>query len=171
VLIHCFAGCSTSEIVAALGLEMRDLFNEAQNRNDLTTKPKRPPSAEDIEAALRAHLQRILGEEAQRLGYMPPVTSRHHNAAREAVSRLLGLAIPLAAAAWWEVDATYNEDPQWRFFCEYALGQIVRERYGFDTLPSVATPEDRMNAQERAASWIRCEARRTLALAKVGNAA
>ncbi len=150
---------------------MRDLFNEALHQNDLATKPKRPPTTAEIEEALHAHLQRILNEETKRLGYAPPVASRHHNAAREAVSRLLGVQIPLAAPAWWEVDSAHNEDPLWPVFAGYALGQIVRERYGFDTLASVATLEDRMDAQERAASWIRYEARRTLALPKAESAA
>ena len=32
VLIHCFAGCTVEEIVAALGLQLRDLFPTASIR-------------------------------------------------------------------------------------------------------------------------------------------
>ncbi|MBP7484849.1 MAG: hypothetical protein KA781_06035 [Aquabacterium sp.] len=40
VLLHCFAGCTVHEIVAALGLEMTDLFPP---REPTGREPKRPP--------------------------------------------------------------------------------------------------------------------------------
>jgi len=33
VLLHCFAGCHVADIVAATGLEMRDLFPRTRNRS------------------------------------------------------------------------------------------------------------------------------------------
>lgn len=38
VLLHCFAGCEVSEIVAAMGLELHDLFPP---QDKLTTAPKK----------------------------------------------------------------------------------------------------------------------------------
>lgn len=33
VLLHCFAGCHVADVVAATGLEMRDLFPRTRNRS------------------------------------------------------------------------------------------------------------------------------------------
>jgi len=46
VLLHCFAGCSANEIVSALGIEMADLFPEA-NR-DHHKAVRRPFAATDV---------------------------------------------------------------------------------------------------------------------------
>lgn len=40
VLVHCFAGCSVQEVVAAVGLEMSDLFPERELQHG---KPERRP--------------------------------------------------------------------------------------------------------------------------------
>jgi hypothetical protein len=41
VLLHCFAGCSTGAVVAAMGLTMADLFPASE-------KPRRPPPAPGV---------------------------------------------------------------------------------------------------------------------------
>lgn len=41
VLLHCFAGCSTADVVAALGLTMSDLFPPSNT-------PRRPPPAPGV---------------------------------------------------------------------------------------------------------------------------
>lgn len=48
VLVHCFAGCSPQEVVAALGLTLADLF-------PANGEPRRPPPAPGVtRTALRA---------------------------------------------------------------------------------------------------------------------
>ena len=42
ILLQCFGGCKTEEIVQAIGLEMRDLFNN----NTSKSFTKKPPSVE-----------------------------------------------------------------------------------------------------------------------------
>jgi hypothetical protein len=169
VLIHCFTGCSTDDVVRALGLEMRDLFNEpkAYSKTHQQTYPKtysktvatkvqRPPTSEEVERALRAHLQRQLDGESAQLGYVPPITSRHHNAARRSVHRLLGVPLRPVQAAWWE-HAQYDNDPLWQTFAERALQEILWECNHAEPMR-----EDYCDAQERAASWIRSEAKRLI---------
>jgi len=43
ILLHCFGGCKPEEIVAALGLEMRDLFTDSSisQRQRPTSKPQK----------------------------------------------------------------------------------------------------------------------------------
>lgn len=54
VLIHCFAGCSTYEIVSAVGLKLSDLFPDKINTNN---KPlSRPFPAADILRCLRSEI-------------------------------------------------------------------------------------------------------------------
>lgn len=38
ILLHCFAGCSTSEIVGALGLSLRDLFADSPHERGYVTR-------------------------------------------------------------------------------------------------------------------------------------
>jgi hypothetical protein len=52
-LLHCFAGCETSKVVAALGLDMSDLFPSSNNRhsNRQGRMPGEPTAAWDIRDA------------------------------------------------------------------------------------------------------------------------
>ncbi len=47
VLVHCFAGCSTGDILAAIGLTMEDLFPERQSGYS-STQERRPFYALDV---------------------------------------------------------------------------------------------------------------------------
>src|SRR5450759_723418 len=51
VLFHCFAGCSVREVVAAVGLELSDLFPAREGDKHFTKGERRPFAAAD---ALRA---------------------------------------------------------------------------------------------------------------------
>jgi putative DNA primase/helicase len=52
-LLHCFAGCETTEVVGALGLEMSDLFPSSNNcyRDGQEKMPEEPMAAWDIRDA------------------------------------------------------------------------------------------------------------------------
>lgn len=52
VLVHCFAGCSVHEIVAAVGLEISDLFPPRDNEQHFTKGEKRPFPATDVLKAI-----------------------------------------------------------------------------------------------------------------------
>lgn len=55
VLLHCFAGCQTDDVLRALGLELRDLF-PPRDRNDRLRAvppgrlPRRPPTLDELAA-------------------------------------------------------------------------------------------------------------------------
>lgn len=51
VLLHCFAGCAVSDIVAAIGLELSDLFPPDDRQGDFKGQ-RRPFPASDILLAL-----------------------------------------------------------------------------------------------------------------------
>lgn len=62
VLLHCFAGCPLSAIVAALGLEVRDLFDgpgaSARGRAPVGGQPRRW-TADDAAAAIRRGAEQL----------------------------------------------------------------------------------------------------------------
>ena len=54
VLLHCFSGCGVDDVLAALGLEMRDLFG----KTDTMVEPTRHAfTAEDVLVALAGELE------------------------------------------------------------------------------------------------------------------
>lgn len=56
VLVHCWAGCGAGDVVAAIGLELRDLFE--RRHTDTYVAPRRPPlpSARELIALLEYDL-------------------------------------------------------------------------------------------------------------------
>jgi hypothetical protein len=60
VLLKCFAGCSTDDIVAAVGLKMADLFPARPSKPDSNGRPVRTfPTAEAAVAALEKKLGKV----------------------------------------------------------------------------------------------------------------
>jgi hypothetical protein len=162
VLLRCWSqGCTYAEITAAVGLRVADLFDQPLHPQALALAPTPPPTADEVENALQDCLRRLLDEESVRIGYAVPIVSRHSNRVREIISRLLHVELKTVAPAWWECEP-HNNDPLWRTFAERALDEIMLERYGSDALVAIATMEDKMEAEERAAGWIHSEARREI---------
>lgn len=52
VLVHCFTGCSVADIVAAVGLELSDLFPPRPVTDTFLKSERRPFHAEDVLQAL-----------------------------------------------------------------------------------------------------------------------
>lgn len=48
ILVHCFAGCSISEVVGAIGLELSELFPERPISGDFKQGERRPWAAADV---------------------------------------------------------------------------------------------------------------------------
>lgn len=62
VLVHCWAGCAAGEVVAAVGLELRDLFERDESKtNHGLHVPRRPPlpSSRELVALLEYDLSVI----------------------------------------------------------------------------------------------------------------
>jgi hypothetical protein len=59
VLVHCFAGCSVHEIVAAVGMELTDLFPPREDGMHFTKGERRPFSAADILRAIAGEAQLV----------------------------------------------------------------------------------------------------------------
>ena len=58
VLLHCFGGCSTSDVLASIGMDMSDLFPSDDKRREVTSKPSMKP------AFFASDLMRIIHFEA-----------------------------------------------------------------------------------------------------------
>lgn len=58
LLLHCFGGCGTHDVVAALGLELHDLFPPQPHDNMRRPRERRPFSAADALRLIDAEVQR-----------------------------------------------------------------------------------------------------------------
>jgi hypothetical protein len=95
-LLKCWShGCSTEAICAAIGLQVRDLFDRYEPLPMLTARSREEPTWEEIDDAVSTHLQRIVSTRTKQFGYVPqPLTSEHINNAHRLVSRQLGITLP-----------------------------------------------------------------------------
>ena len=69
VLLHCFAGCPTSAILAALGLTMRDLFSDAPVDPGAREKVRREALERHAAEREKARVERRVGDIHRRIGY------------------------------------------------------------------------------------------------------
>jgi hypothetical protein len=58
VLLHCFGGCSTADVLGSIGMDMSDLFPADDKRREVTSKPSMKP------AFFASDLMRIIHFEA-----------------------------------------------------------------------------------------------------------
>jgi hypothetical protein len=116
-LLHCFTGCSVEAIVAALGLEISDLFADAGAgcRGPVSSTIERAPA-----------LRSILDREEQRLGFRPPPLAWLKNEARAAVERRFNVRLSRRAAPWWEIPP-HDVDPEWKCCVDRATEELALE--------------------------------------------
>jgi len=158
VLLHCFAGCDLSAIVAAMDLEIHDLFPctdalqlEREERRAARRSYRRTPKK-----VIRATLERELARVAARLegekGYVPPFRAVHINEARARTARILGIALAPVAPFAWEC-APHDDDPAWP--CLYERAHEEQRFLG------IGGVEARIAAEDLAAQWLHALARDT----------
>jgi len=89
VLLRCFGGCEPADVVASLGLKMRDLMPPREHASWAAT-PRRARSSEDIRFALRAEECQYRKErridDGERLVHADIIAIRHVVAVRLGVS-------------------------------------------------------------------------------------
>lgn len=93
VLIHCFAGCSTADVLAAIGLEMKDLFPDSglsrdQKKTYFTTKKRR--MYREILGLERTAMQ-IANNRLSRGEVLSPENQQRYQLAVSRVKKLEGL--------------------------------------------------------------------------------
>lgn len=86
ILLHCFAGCSTSEVLAALGLTFEDLFPKGALRQTLE-RVRRPFNAIDILRCI-AYEAQIAAVAASNLSLGVPLHSSDRERLTLAAARL-----------------------------------------------------------------------------------
>lgn len=152
VLLHCFFGCRTLEIVKTLGLSMNALFSESsvnwRGQRDTMRRRMRSTPVPTTKAMLRRELARIREEQRARIGYDPPVTSRTINEVRARVGRIAGVELAPVEAFAWEC-APHDDDPLWPMLFDRALEQLA-----WDSDPDCKTPCGTFRAQVLAAGWL-----------------
>jgi len=85
VLLYCFAGCTVEAICAALGLTMRDLFNEPR-----TPRKPEPPIVRDVRKELAGLRGRLTPSDRERA---VTIVVAHQNSLDGAITLALALAV------------------------------------------------------------------------------
>lgn len=69
LLVHCFAGCSASDVVAAVGLTLGDLFDKPLDHHRAALRPSQRKRHDQARAALQAllHECRVVGCAAEQM--------------------------------------------------------------------------------------------------------
>lgn len=125
VLLKCHAGCSHQAIVAALGIEERELFPPTEAAAT-PSRPPRPPREFDSAKAAADAYRATLGKESARWTY------------RDAQGEPIGLVL-----RWDREDGSKTIRPAWRFGERWRLTYPdTRPLYGLDRL--AAAPSDRV---------------------------
>jgi hypothetical protein len=135
VLVRCFAGCDAASIVAALGLELRDLFpSRSDIRPDFQRNSRRraPTSRRDVEQLVQAEVAAIVAREKDEAGVDVAVLTRHVAHARIRVAQRLGDAMPAEAMValkaapvrWFEIEP-HCTDPAWRSCVQRAIEELA----------------------------------------------
>ncbi len=121
VLLRCFAGCESADVVASLGLEMRDLMPPRESASRPAT-PRRAPSSEDIRFALRAEQRRY--REERRIDDGERLIHADIIAIRRTVAVGLGVSLPPVQRRASDSFAGGRErDPLWPLLLERAWVQ------------------------------------------------
>jgi len=118
VLLRCFAGCESADVVASLGLEMRDLMPPRESASRPAT-PRRAPSSEDIRFALRAEQRRY--REERRIDDGERLIHADIIAIRRTVAVGLGVSLPpVQRRASDSFAGGHERDPWWPVLLEHA---------------------------------------------------
>lgn len=120
-IIHCFRGCTASEIVGSYGLTLRDLFPHFP-RAEFRRRERRPRqlAASEIEREVADRLERILTQEEATIGFRPTVLSRHVAEARRRAGDRLGIKLKPPIPVWFEVEP-HATDPLWKMLVDRAI--------------------------------------------------
>jgi hypothetical protein len=126
VLIKCHAGCQTAAIVAALGLQVRDLFADSgltAGGGRHRARPK-PITAGDVECALQTEVERIVADESERLECDVRVLVRHRNKARANIERRFNIGLSREASPWHEIEP-HALDSVWLACVDQAMNEVA----------------------------------------------
>lgn len=134
-LVNCHAGCEPGDVVAAIGLEMRDLFAKSDAR-ELARPPRRPATTEEIRAALIDEEKLYRKERGVSDGER--LVAADINAIRHAVAIRLGITLPPVQRRASDSHAGGHErDELWPVLLERAWRELWIEHDGRDACCAV----------------------------------
>ncbi len=117
VLVNCLAGCNASDIVRALGLELRDLF-PASRELPAPARMNRKPTAAAIRDALKREYERLLADGE-------PAATSTMNRARARIARVYGIELAPLPPKLHE-GGLHGEDPAWTALFRWHANAILR---------------------------------------------
>jgi DNA primase len=75
ILIHCFGGCSTDEVLGAVGMDINDLFPERLGNH--FDKIRKPYEEKDVLLSIRYHLS-VVSLGAMKMALNKPMSDEEH---------------------------------------------------------------------------------------------
>ena len=168
-LLHCFAGCAPESVARAIGLTLRDLFDDSPMRDNESRAVLRQYAQaprETIEACIVREVERARIARLDRYPFdTPNVRSADVNEARRRASAMLGVSLAPIRPFAWEGYSPHDADPMWPLLFSRALDEVARELHHFRN-PDAGAWETceppavlRPMAADRAAGWIHAETR------------
>jgi hypothetical protein len=122
ILVHCFKGCETADVLRACGLDLRDLFDEEPLARDRRRPVRRPSQPTDVRAFVKAEMRRAARDRRERRPW--DFAERRSADVNEAIHRAnvaFGLSRPSIAPFPWEGFTPFDDDPLWPVLYERAL--------------------------------------------------
>jgi hypothetical protein len=167
VLLRCFAGCSIGRVMAALRLQLHDLFERGQHRPWRPRYRAKPATRETIIMALdslAASVQNALHER----GIDGELLTHEINAIRKCVASELSVTLaPLPIPLYEGGYGGRERDPQWAHILEYAWWTTCIERLAF---PSLSLGEHaRTGARPMRTIFVDAEERAARMLSEIAN--
>jgi hypothetical protein len=137
VLLRCFAGCTTEQILAKLGLEMRDLFPKPEDSRPQSRSPvQHTATAQEIRDALVG--QEAIHRKQRRIQDGERLVADDLNAIREVVAFKLRVDLkPVKRAAADSHAGGHERDPLWPALLEQKWCEAWIETDGRATCCSI----------------------------------
>lgn len=127
VLLKCFAGCELDRVVAALGLQTRDLFPPRDTSDFAAPHERRLPTPEEIRRALER--ERDAFRKAHGIRESELLLSSEINEIRFRVAARLGVTLrPIPRRLWEGCYGGRERDPAWPIAFERAWSELWFER-------------------------------------------
>jgi hypothetical protein len=127
VLLKCFSGCEVDRIVAALGVQTRDLFAPRDNQRFSAPRARRLPTQAEIRAALEREVKAFKNRSG--IDESELLLSSEINEIRSRVAARFGVTLhPIPRRLWEGAYGGRERDPAWPAAFERAWSELWFER-------------------------------------------
>jgi hypothetical protein len=118
VLVNCLAGCNASDIVRALGLELRDFFPDSRAMPTSAVNANRKPAPGTVREALKREYERLIADGE-------PRDTRTMNRARARIARIFNVELAPLRPRLHE-GGLHGDDPAWIALFRWHANALIR---------------------------------------------